>query len=273
MSEPAPPFVAENAADGAAQALSADPIERLLADFRAWLHDQPAQPLAAPTVPEPALDLSALLAPFVALRHEVNLQTKASRALLEQNGQTLEQLRLALETRRRPAPPSAEELVRPLLKTLIDVQDALTLARREMLRVRDGLPPRDVPPPPAFNLRLPFWARCLGLQADVDRELAPWRAWQASAPTPNDVARQRQTVEALLVGYDMSLQRLGRVMEQQGLERIACVGETFDPELMEVAEVVRDPERSSTEVIDELRPGYRWRGRLLRYAQVRVARP
>jgi molecular chaperone GrpE len=113
----------------------------------------------------------------------------------------------------------------------------------------------------------------MGLQANVDRELAPLRAWQASAPTPDDVARQRQTIDALLVGYDMSLQRLSRALDQHGLERVACVGEPFDPEIMEVAEVVRDPERTGTEVIDELRPGYRWRGRLLRYAQVRVARP
>jgi molecular chaperone GrpE len=273
MSEPAPPSVAEDPADGAAQALSADAIERLLADFRAWLHDLPAELPAEPVLSEPALDLSAMLAPFVALRHEVNLQTKVSRALVEQNGQTLEQLRLALETLRRPPSPSADDLVRPLLKTLIDIQDALTLARREMLRVRDALPARDVPPPPAISVRLPFWARCLGLQTGVDQSLAPFRAWQASAPSPDDVARQRQTIDALLVGYDMSLQRLSRALDQHGLERIACVGEPFDPEIMEVAEVVRDPQRTGTEVIDELRPGYRWRGRLLRYAQVRVARP
>ena len=66
---------------------------------------------------------------------------------------------------------------------------------------------------------------------------------------------------------------LERALEQHGLERVSCVGEPFDPETMEVAEVVRDPERTITEVIGELRPGYRWRGKLLRYAQVRVARP
>jgi molecular chaperone GrpE len=273
MSEPAPPPVAEDTADGAAQALNADAIEGLLADFRVWLHDQPAAAHAEPVEPEPTFDLSAMLAPFVALRHEVNLQTKASRAQLEQNTQALEQLRLALEMLRRPA-PAADELVRPLLKSLIDVQDALSLARREMVRVLEGLPAQDVPRPPAIaDVRLPFWARWLGLQTEVDQALAPLRAWQASAPSPNDVTRQRQTIDALLVGYDMSLQRLSRVLDQQGLERIACVGEAFDPETMEVAEVVRDPERASTEVIDELRPGYRWRGRLLRYAQVRVARP
>jgi molecular chaperone GrpE len=252
--------------------VSGESIELLLADFRAWLE---ANPTAAdqPALPEPAFDLSAILAPFVALRHEVNLQTKASRAQLDQNAQALEQLRSALDALRRPT-TSPDEALRPLLKTLIDLQDALSLARREAVRVRDRLPTTPLPAlPPRVELRLPWWARLLGLQSRVDTALAPVREWQMVAPPPDEVGRLRQQVEALLVGYDMSLQRLERAVQQQGLERIACVGEPFDPETMEVAEVVRDASRGSTEVIDELRPGYRWRGRLLRYAQVRVARP
>jgi molecular chaperone GrpE len=71
----------------------------------------------------------------------------------------------------------------------------------------------------------------------------------------------------------MSLQRIERALQQQGLESIACIGEPFDPETMEVAEVVREEGRGRTEVINVLRPGYWWRGRLFRYAQVRVAKP
>ncbi len=219
----------------------------------------------------PALDLSALLAPFVALRHEVNLQTRASRAQLEQNAQALEVLRQAVEALRRPppAPAAGDEAVRPLLRTLIDVHDALALARREVLRLRDGLPDSVPPAPPAVEVRLPWWARALGLGRRVDHALAPPRAWQP----PDEVLRLRQKVDAMLVGYEMSLQRLERAMASSELEHIPCAGAPFDPETMEVADVVRDPRRTTTEVIEELRPGYRWRGRLLRYAQVRVARP
>jgi molecular chaperone GrpE len=237
-----------------------------LAEFRAWLESHPAT--GEPIPPEPALDLAAVLAPFVALRHEVNLQTKASRAQLEQNAQALEQLRQAVEALRRPppAPAATDELLRPVLKTLIDVHDALALGRREAQRLRDTLPE---PPPAAVHpatVHLPWWAHWLGLQARVDAAL---RRQQPG----DDIARLRQKVDALLTGYDMSLQRVERALQQNGLERIACVGQPFDPETMEVAEVVRDPVRGGTEVIDELRPGYRWRGKLLRYAQVRVARP
>ena len=250
--------------------MSAPALEQLLAEFRAWLEAHPGAPGAAgePILAEPTLDVAALIAPFVALRHEVNLQTKASRAQLEQSAAALEQLREAVETLRRP-PPATDELLRPVLKTLIDVYDALALGRREAQRLRDSLPepsPAALQPP---AVRLPWWARWLGLQTRVDEALRQ----QAAAPSSDDLARLRQKVDALLTGYDMSVQRVQRALEQHGLERIACVGQPFDPETMEVAEVVRDPARGGTDVIDELRPGYRWRGKLLRYAQVRVARP
>ncbi len=91
--------------------------------------------------------------------------------------------------------------------------------------------------------------------------------------------QDRQTLEQVLhvldsltTGYTMSVERLARTLQQQGLERIATVGEPFDPERMEVVEAVTDSDRPAGEVIEEVRPGYLWHGRVLRYAQVRVAR-
>ena len=83
----------------------------------------------------------------------------------------------------------------------------------------------------------------------------------------------RALVESLVVGYTMSIQRLDRVLEAHGLERIACAGRPFDPETMEVVDVVMDASRSSSEVIEEVSPGYRYGGQPFRCAQVRVARP
>ena len=47
----------------------------------------------------------------------------------------------------------------------------------------------------------------------------------------------------------------------------------FDPEQMEVLEVVADSGRPSGEVVEEVRRGYLWKDRVFRYAQVRVAKP
>ncbi|HKB01808.1 MAG TPA: hypothetical protein VKD90_06290, partial [Gemmataceae bacterium] len=61
----------------------------MLADFRAWLGELAALPASAEA---PAIDLHTLVAQFTALRHEVNLQTRAARSALEQNAEALERL-------------------------------------------------------------------------------------------------------------------------------------------------------------------------------------
>jgi len=70
----------------------------------------------------------------------------------------------------------------------------------------------------------------------------------------------------------MSVQRVERALRQQGLEPIPAVGEPFDPERMEVVEAATGTGRPSGEVLEEVRRGYLWNGRVFRYAQVRVAR-
>src|SRR5262249_43099791 len=92
------------------------------------------------------------------------------------------------------------------------------------------------------------------------------------AETAGLTTQLRQLLDSVVTGYTMSLQRLDRALEQQGLQPIPCVGQRFDPETMEVAEVVDRAGRTPSEVVEEIRPGSLWRGRLFRLAQVCVAR-
>ena len=288
----------------------------MLANFRAWLQNVAVPPpVADGNAATPPLDLHTLLAQFVALRHEVNLQTRSSRAQQEQSADMLRHLGEALEalrTNREPAGQTRtqdqDEAVRPLLKTLIDLYDALALAGREVQRVEQSLlpslaeitsTPEPVPPAlvlvdvPVDQLELPFWARLLGVhravrrlvaarqpalsarqQAEVARVQAETEACrQRQARAEQAVGRVRQVLSSVVIGYTMSVQRIERALQQYDLEPIACVGEPFDPERMEAVEVVSDPGRAATEVIEEVRRGYLWQGRVFRYAQVRVARP
>ena len=58
-------------------------------------------------------------------------------------------------------------------------------------------------------------------------------------------------------------------LEKQGLARIAPLGEVFDP--TEADAVVHEPGEGGDHVVAEvLRPGYSWRGRVLRPAMVKV---
>ena len=87
-----------------------------------------------------------------------------------------------------------------------------------------------------------------------------------------DSARRAPGIDPLATGYTMSRQRVERALQQHGLEPIPAVGEPFDPEQMEVLEVVTDSGRTSGEVVEEVRRGYLWNGRIFRFAQVRVAK-
>jgi hypothetical protein len=264
--------------------------------------------------------------------------------------------------------------IRPLLKTLVDVQDALMLAVREVRRVRETILPlftrlggggvvissdegepesplacpeegdeiessapatpeptatnrdegKDIltslpsPPVPSFWARLFGWDRPLrqqqeiiaalskalaeeraspksaavatALDSNLDKKEAPepspttatgdnrevTREEKSPAPPPSlpweTVEQARQMLASLVTGYKMSVQRIDRALEQQGLEPISVVGQSFDPEYMEVLEAVPDSGYPPGEVLEEVRRGYVWNGRVFRYAQVRVAR-
>jgi molecular chaperone GrpE len=239
----------------------------VLADFRAWLRES-AVPAAAPPDAE-AVDLHTLLAQFTALRHEVHLQTRASRAQQEQGAEALRQLGEAFGAlqqsqlgARLGEEQARDEALRPLLKALVDVYDNLALAEREVRRAEESTsPPRELPAAPPPPAPPSFWARLFG----------PGRT-NAGQQAPPAADRSRQVLASILTGYTMSLQRVERALRQQGLEPIAVVGQPFDPERMEVLDVIADSGRPSGEVVGEVRRGYLWRGRVFRFAQVRVTK-
>lgn len=58
------------------------------------------------------------------------------------------------------------------------------------------------------------------------------------------------------------------VLEREGLERIDKAGEPFDPNCHDA--VAHEPGDGGQEVAEVMRSGYRWRGRVLRPAMVKV---
>jgi molecular chaperone GrpE len=305
MSEFPPPPHVGGPADGEQAALSDAQIDGVLAEFHTWLRELRLPTESAPPA-EPPPDLATLLAQFVGLRHEVNLQTRAVRAQQEVNVETLRQLSDSLsalrQAREAPAAAADDDSLRPLLKTLVDLHDSLALTGRELERMRDAildaLPADDDDPTEPLT-------RALATLSRFDDERQPpaapptfWQRLTGRTPTAPESARpaltaaqeaidrfrdrqgqRRQEVEkvghlfdSLITGYAMSVQRLERALEQHGLEPIAAVGRRFDPEQMEVMEVVAAADHANNEVIEEIRRGYLYRGRVFRYALVRVAR-
>lgn len=266
MSDPAAPDHPARAGRGGP--LGVEQVERVLADFRGWLlSPQSTEDSGQRTESQtPPVDLFALIGQFTALRHEVNLQTKAARAAVEQNAEVLRQLAAPPdeepeEVEDEPAPEvDADELLRPAVKAVIDVADALALSLRQAEKLRDNaaaiLKDGGVAPPaprPGFLARL--------------------FAGPPAPPPPNpglDVLRR--LAAGVADGYALSLRRVERLLPTWDVEPVRCNDEVFDPDVMEAVEVVGDTGRPSGTVVEEVRPGYRWRGRLLRAALVKVAR-
>ena len=70
-------------------------------------------------------------------------------------------------------------------------------------------------------------------------------------------------------GLDLAVKQLVAFFEEQGVEKIETVGKQFNPHEMECIEVAGGKEN---EVINEVLPGYRLRGKVLRVAQVKVGK-
>ena len=225
--------------DGAAAALTPAAIEAILADFRTWLMEAPST-AAAP--PAQTMDLFTLVSQFTALRHEVNMQTRAVRAAVEQNAEVMKQL---------ATPTDSDDQLRPVAKALIDIADALALSLKQMEKFRDTADTLLAEPAAPTG----FFARLFG-----------------SPPVARDSAKLKQLTAAAADGYSLSLRRVERLLPDLHLEPVTCLGEPFDPEIMEAVEVLGDTGQPTGTVIEAVRPGYRWNGKVFRFAQVKVAR-
>ncbi len=256
--------------------LTPDRIDAVLSEFRGWL-EALADPLPAPAEP-PAFDLNAVVAQFTALRHDVNLQTKATRAAVEQTAEVLKHV---------AAPADPDEAVRPLVKAVIDIADALGTAVARIEKARETLEPlldelaaADLPPAPASaaSPRPGVLARLFAAPPAPDPD---WRTWAEQTRKMSEdkaaaASKAADTLRPVLAGvsdgYAMSLRRVDRVLPTFGVDAIESLGKPFDPELMEAVEMTASPGAASGTVVEEVRRGYRWKGKLFRFAQVKVAR-
>ena len=251
-------------------------IEGILTRFRDWLGQAgaaataDAQP-ATSSVEPPAADAVGLwevVCEFTALRQEVKLQTKSSRALEEQAGAAVQALHEALARLRQieaDQSRAAEQAAAPLVEAMADLDEALqrgqTALESARLRLMD-----------LWTIDLP---RQLGAVAAAQSGWRRWlcRGWhRAVGKLVQETAdKQRQVVGSLADGYLLVRGRLERAMAREGLERIRCLGQPVDPHAMTVVEASEMPGQPAGMVLEELRPGYCWKGRVLRFAEVRAS--
>jgi molecular chaperone GrpE len=217
----------------------------------------------------PEFGLIDLVKEFTALRHELKLETKSSRMLQEQAESLLPPLRQAIEHFRSVAPreeQAAWNAGKALAEGLATLDEALERGRSQIEKARE--------------LLVDEQARALTSALDELFKSQSWfrrRRFRQYHEQVMEVVRQdaqgprRQWFESLLEGYGLMQNRLRRVMQAEDIERIECLGRQVDPELMIVVEVVDEPDVPAHTVIEELRRGYLWRGRVVRHAEVKAS--
>jgi molecular chaperone GrpE len=211
-----------------------------------------------------------LIEEFTALRQEVKLQTKAARGMQEQTVGLVEALRQAIEQFRSVTPRETEASYtagRPLARALADLDEALDRGRLEIEKARRRIvdeAPRALEDALDTQFDAQSWIRRCVTRSyhHATRELL--RRQSAERP--------RVFFQSLLEGYDLIQARLQRTLKAEGIVRVPCVGHPVDPQTMTVLEVVEDSNQPPGTVVEELRRGYTWLGRTLRYAEVRAAR-
>ncbi len=77
--------------------------------------------------------------------------------------------------------------------------------------------------------------------------------------------------EKMKEGIDLIRKEMVDIMTTLKIERIATVGETFNPEIHEAVMHVEDEEHGEKEIVEEFRSGYKMGSRVLRHAMVKVA--
>ena len=83
---------------------------------------------------------------------------------------------------------------------------------------------------------------------------------------------QGAAFDSLRDGIKATAEMLATTLTKMGLETVVSVGETFNPEVHEAVEIAPVDSDLDNKVLAELQPGYKFNGRLLRPARVKVGR-
>ena len=212
-----------------------------------------------------------LVEQLTALRHDMKLLTKAARGTEERNEATLLSLQAAIEQFRAVESneeAAADKAARPLAEALVELDESLVRGRCVIEQARQRIL-QDVHAEleearerlDELYRKQSWWRR---------RLCRPWHEATRGVYSGRTLDTHHGIFDSLLEGYDLILNRLRRTMKQQAIVRIECLGKQADPNTMTVVETIGDPSRRPGTVIEEIRPGYCWDGRVLRFAEVKA---
>lgn len=194
---------------------------------------------AGETAEDRRCDSYALWGAITALTQEIKLQGRAFQEL---------NLTLAAQAaeRERNAQREAERRCRKeALGALIDLRDRLERGL-ESACARRGERAAALPPG--------WWAETFGKRLLAER------------------ASESASVDALVRGYELGIERLDQALAESSAIEIRCLGESFDPRRMNAVDSEETGTVPAGTVLEVYRGGYEWNGEVFRPAQVKVSR-
>jgi molecular chaperone GrpE len=220
-----------------------------------------------PGTPAPG-GLLPLAEAFTALRHEIKLQTRGSRnleAAVEQSLQGLDAASREFRSVQAKEREAGERAAKPLVEAIIGLDEGLLRANKAFQITCDrmtGLVPEQILQrlDQAYQ-ELPRWKRWL------------YRGWYANfSKTTAEAVRLTMSPDfsSLRQGLEQIQLRLSRALQELGIVRIHESGGQVDPARMTVIEVVESDRLPAETVLEVVRPGYQYNGRVIRFAEVRA---
>lgn len=227
---------------------------------------------------------------FTAMRHDLKLQSKEGRKLIDAVEQAVTRIERIAEENRARAATDASADTRASATACKTFADALAEIEETVQRTVDAAA---------------TWIEARGAGAEDDsgsfteiverifRRQPGWVRWAANGfreklleAAEAHQQRREDGLHATLEGLQLMQQRVRKLTDSCNVRRVDVLGKLFDPNQMNALEAVTiesvsRPNRAgeaaasplrSGEVIEQLRPAYYWNNALLRYAQVRIAR-
>lgn len=84
--------------------------------------------------------------------------------------------------------------------------------------------------------------------------------------------KEAKDFKAVQEGVDMIHLQIQKFLKDIGLEKVKSVGEKFDPNIHDAVETVDAKDKEEGLIVEELKPGYTFNGRLLRPASVKIVK-
>ncbi len=84
--------------------------------------------------------------------------------------------------------------------------------------------------------------------------------------------RAGQDLKSIKIGLEMIYGEFGKILKEEGVEKIECLNKKFDPNVCEALDQVETDEVEEGTVLAVYQNGYKMHGKLMRPARVKVAK-